>query len=79
MILRFHYPTVLWSSPKNRKFNTYGFVLPLAGGTMTGAIISKDIIVPVEMLYTLTDAPVSGTSAANKSYVDSPTNSKCNT
>ncbi len=38
---------------------------------MTGAIISKDIIVPSGNVITLTDAPVSGTSAANKSYVDS--------
>ncbi len=48
-----------------------GSFLPLAGGTMTGAIISKDIIVPSGNVITLTDAPVSGTSAANKSYVDS--------
>ncbi|QMS79324.1 hypothetical protein IIV6-T1_438 [Invertebrate iridescent virus 6] len=40
--------------------------LPLAGGTMSG-----NIIIPTGDLISIADAPLVGTSGANKSYVDS--------
>ncbi len=56
---------------KNRKFNTYGFVFTSCRWYNDWCYNFKDIIVPSGNVITLTDAPVSGTSAANKSYVDS--------
>jgi len=58
--------TTLWSSDK-----TNSTFLPLTGGTMTG-----NITIPTGNIITLTDTPSIGSSAANKTYVDSSISSQ---
>ncbi len=55
MILRFHYQLYYGQGQKIESLIPTGSFLPLAGGTMTGAIISKDIIVPSGNVITLTE------------------------
>ena len=65
-------PSVLWSSQKIESLlPSGGPFLPLSGGTMTGTITSANIVVPTGDVITITDLPTVGTSAANKTYVDS--------
>ncbi len=63
MILRFHYNCIMVKSKIESLIPTGSF-LPIAGGTMTGAIISKDIIVPSGSSK-LQMRPYPDTSAAN--------------
>jgi hypothetical protein len=50
-----------------------GAYLPLSGGTMSG-----NITIPTGNIITLTDVPTVGTSAANKTYVDTSINTGIN-
>lgn len=58
------------TAESNAAASAASLYMPLAGGTFTGNITTRNVSVPAGYKVTLTDTPASSTDAANKQYVD---------